>query len=91
MDFIFRGRESRYGGYEMLAQVASGGMSRVWRARQPGTGRICALKVLTSESAEMIDVFRRVFEAEEGTIALRLDHPNVVHSFDYGRCDSGGY
>ncbi|MCK4283348.1 MAG: hypothetical protein KAX44_03440, partial [Candidatus Brocadiae bacterium] len=82
LDFIFPRRKGRYGGYEILRKVASGGMSWVWRARQPGTGRICALKVLRPESAEMIDVFRRVFEAEEGTIALRLDHPNVIQTFD---------
>ncbi len=91
LDFIFPRRKGRYGGYEILRKVASGGMSWVWRARQPGTGRICALKVLRPESAEMIDVFRRVFEAEEGTIALRLDHPNVIQTFDYGRTDAGGY
>lgn len=85
LDVIFRRRREPYGGYRLMKQVASGGMSRVWKARQPSTGHICALKILTPESVEMMDTFRKVFEAEEGAIALRLDHPNVIKTFDYGR------
>jgi len=91
LEFIFPGRRKRYGGYEFIEQVGRGGMSRIWKARQPGTGRICALKILTPQSVEMMDTFKRVFEAEEGAIALQLDHPNVIKTFDYGRTGKDEY
>jgi len=85
LDFIpFRGRK-RYGGYELLEQIARGGMSRIWRARAPETGQIFAVKILTPESVEVIDMYRRFFETEEGQVALALDHPNVIKTHEYGR------
>jgi serine/threonine protein kinase len=84
LNFIFRRREERYGGYELIEEVARGGMSRIWKVRHPETGRIYAMKVLTAESVELIERFRRLFEADEGDIALRLDHPNVVKTHEYG-------
>ncbi len=91
LDLIFPGRRARYGGYELIEEVGRGGMSRIWKARQPGTGRVCAVKILTPQSVEMMDTFKQVFEAEEGSIALRLDHPNVIKTFDYGRAGKDDY
>jgi serine/threonine protein kinase len=85
LNSLFGWRRKDYGGYELLREVGRGGMSRIWMARHPETGRTCAVKVLTAESAEMMEYFRKAFEAEEGAIALRLDHPNVVRTFGYGR------
>jgi serine/threonine protein kinase len=83
--FLSRSRKPPYGGYELLGEIGRGGMSRIWKARHPETGRICAIKVLTPESVETMDRFKGLFDAEEGQIALRLDHPNVIKTFDYGR------
>lgn len=85
LHFLFSRRKQPYGGYRLEEEVAGGGMSRIWRARHPETGRIYALKVLTPESVEVLDRFKKLFEAEEGVIALRLDHPNVIKTFEYGR------
>ncbi len=91
LDFIFFRGKKRYGGYELIEEVGRGGMSRIWKARHPETGRICALKILSPESVEAQKRFRRLFEAEEGEIALQLDHPNVIETFDYGRGREGEY
>jgi len=91
LDFLFGRDRGRYGGYELIEEMAHGGMSRVWKARRPGTEEICALKILTPESAETQKRFEEVFETGEGEIALRLDHPNVVRTFDYGRGQRGEY
>lgn len=91
LDFIFSRGRPRYGGYELIEQIARGGMSRIWKARHPETGELCALKILTPESVETQDRFRRLFEAEEGQIALQLEHPNVISTFDYGRGRKGEY
>lgn len=79
------GRKKRYGGYELLEQVARGGMSRIWKARHPETHKIVALKILTPESVELMALFRRFFETEEGQVALKLNHPNVIKTYEYGR------
>ncbi|MFO8007395.1 MAG: serine/threonine-protein kinase [Candidatus Brocadiia bacterium] len=91
LDFIFSRGRGRYGGYELIEEIARGGMSRIYKARHPETGELCALKVLTPESVETQNRFRRLFEAEEGQIALQLDHPNVINTFDYGRGPKGDY
>ena len=91
LDFIFSRGRDRYGGYELLDEIARGGMSRVWRARKPGEDRIYAIKVLTPESVETMNRFREVFETEEGEIALRLNHPNVIKTYRYGRMAKDAY
>ncbi len=91
LDFILFRKKDRYGGYELIEEIARGGMSRIWKARHPETGEICALKVLTSESVETQERFRSQFETGEGEIALRLNHPNVIRTFDYGRERKGEY
>ena len=85
LDFIFPFRKPPYGGYVPEERIGTGGMSTIWRARHAQTGKVCALKILTPESAELQTSFGKVFAAEEGKTALRLDHPNVIKTFEYGR------
>jgi tetratricopeptide (TPR) repeat protein/tRNA A-37 threonylcarbamoyl transferase component Bud32 len=69
----------RLGEYELLALAGRGGQGVVYKARQPRTGRIVALKRLAAGSfstAEMRARFEREIE-----IAAALDHPNVVTVF----------
>ncbi len=91
LDFLFSRGRKRYGGYELLEEIARGGMSRVWKARKPDDDRICAVKVLTPESVETMARFKAVFETEEGEIALRMNHPNVIKTYDYGRMRRDAY
>ena len=39
----------RVNNYELLDEIGSGGMSRVYRARKIGTGELCAVKVIRIE------------------------------------------
>ncbi|MCD6416241.1 MAG: serine/threonine protein kinase [Planctomycetes bacterium] len=91
LDFIFFRGKKRYGGYELLEEIARGGMSHIWKARQPETGKLCALKILTPESVGTQDRFKKLFESEEGAIALRLSHKNVIETFDFGRGSQDEY
>jgi len=91
LDRIFPFRKPPYGGYVLEERVASGGMSAIWRARHPTTGRLYAVKILTPESAELQASFGKVFAAEEGQTALRLDHPNVIKTHEYGRHGRDAY
>jgi eukaryotic-like serine/threonine-protein kinase len=80
-----------YGGIELIEEIAKGGMSRIWKGRRPKSDEIVAVKVLDDDSLEMIDFYRKYFETEEGQIALRLDHPNVIRTYEYGHARKGEY
>jgi serine/threonine protein kinase len=64
------------GGYRILYKISSGSFGRVFRADDPRTGRVVAVKILRrrwSEDKQRIDLFIR-----EGKVGLTLKHPNIV-------------
>jgi serine/threonine protein kinase len=64
------------GGYRILYKISSGSFGRVYRADDPLTGRVAAVKILRrrwSEDQSKIDAFIR-----EGRVGLTLKHPNIV-------------
>jgi CheY-like chemotaxis protein len=64
------------GGYRILYKIASGSFGRVYRADDPHTGRVVAIKVLRkrwSDDDHTIDLFER-----EGRVGLSLRHPGIV-------------
>jgi serine/threonine protein kinase len=76
------------GGYRVLYKIASGSFGRVFRAEDPQTGRVVAIKVLRrrwSEDPQRIEFFER-----EGRVGLSLRHPNIVEMLAVSRDAASG-
>jgi TonB family protein len=82
----------RFGQYELLERIASGGMAELFRARRSGVEgfqKIVAIKKILPHIADN-DEFIAMF-ADEAKVAAQLNHPNIVHIYDLGKIESGGY
>ena len=72
---------------EILDLIGHGGMSAVFKARQPKLDRIVALKVLPKSLAATPGFPERF--TREGRVLARLSHPSIVAVHDFG--ESGGF
>src|SRR5262249_29945471 len=76
------------GGYRILYKINSGSFGRVFRADDPGSGRVVAVKVLPrpwSEDQPPITLFCR-----EGKVGTTLRPPNIVEMLSAGQDPSTG-
>ncbi|MFT3921651.1 MAG: protein kinase [Myxococcales bacterium] len=78
--------------FRILGVIARGGMGRVYRAEQVPLGRLVAVKTLDPRQAggDQDPSFQQRFFLE-ASVASKLQHPNTVTVFDYGRTAEGVY
>jgi eukaryotic-like serine/threonine-protein kinase len=73
----------RLGRYEIMCKLGAGGMADVFLAHQPGpfsAGKLVVIKQLRPgviADDQVVQMF-----ADESRIAVRLNHPNVIHTYE---------
>lgn len=69
-------------GKYLVEEYLGGGMSRVYRAKDPLLGKAVAVKVLTEDVSS--DQAHRDRFLNEARMAANMEHPNVVSVYDFG-------
>jgi len=76
----------KYGQYELLSHLATGGMAEIYLARQTGIGgfekQVVVKRILPQLTArkEFVEMF-----FDEARIAAQLKHPNIIEIYDLGQ------
>ena len=80
--------EKKFGRYEIIEELATGGMARIYKA-STSANRIYSLKKILpdfSKNEEFIHMF-----LQEAKISLNLKHPNIIRVYDFGQVEESYY
>jgi serine/threonine protein kinase/Leucine-rich repeat (LRR) protein len=74
------------GKYELVEEVGTGGMGVIFKARQPTSDKVFAIKMMHTHRLAEQGLLRFQKEAQAG---LSLKHPNVIGTHDFGLTEQG--
>jgi eukaryotic-like serine/threonine-protein kinase len=80
---------TKLGPYEIIAPLGAGGMSEVYRGRDPRLGRPLAIKVLPATVLSDTERLHRF--QQEARAASILNHPNILVVYDVGTAGATPY
>ncbi|HWU86395.1 MAG TPA: serine/threonine-protein kinase, partial [Kofleriaceae bacterium] len=72
--------------FRLEREVGSGGMGRIWRARDEETGRTVAVKVISTDAPTAVERFAR-----EAVILAQIRHPGIVDYIAHGAVEGKSY
>lgn len=76
--------------FEILREAISGTMSEFYMARDRKNDRIVGLKVLDAKKTlELESRFKGLTKPTEGEIAISIDHPRIVKTYEHGLTTKG--
>lgn len=70
--------------YEILTEIGSGGIGKVFKAIDRFGGMTVAIKVLLSQEGELVRRFK-----EEFFLLKKFHHPSILEVYDFGYSDGG--
>lgn len=82
-------RSRFFGDYEILSELARGGMGVIYRARQMSLNRVVALKMIQQGHLPSPEAWLR-FQTEI-TASAQLNHPNIVALHESGTVDGAHF
>ncbi len=76
--------------FEKLRSAVSGTMSDFFMARDRDSGKIVGLKIGDREKVEFFEArFKGLNKPKEGEVAMSMQHPRIVKTFEYGLTTDG--
>jgi len=81
-----------FGKYYLVDKIATGGMAEIFKAKSyshAGFEKLLVIKRILQHHSENED-FVKMF-IDEAKISVQLQHPNIVHIYDFGKLHSNCY
>ncbi len=76
--------------FTIIAETGQGSMSKVYRALDNSNGRVVCLKIQDrAKTSAAIGRAAMIGRLTEGDIGLKINHPNVVKTYDFGLAPKG--